>query len=1663
MPELNYGIFNNDPPPNQQASDQTNEMPAYQYAADGHNYGNGNFAITDPDTWSTGLDHAGKFVASAILSGANSFYNTGVTVGNWLGADAKENDTGAWIASIDDDLGQYYKENKDSVDVAGFVLSSLVPGMAGVKLLNAGQKALSLAQKTGMIGANMSRITGLLTPNVKMLTSLAATDIAQSSATFSAINSGAIKAVAAGYGQAALESAAFEVAVQATTFKSPVLDNQDGMDIAKNMLLGTVTGGVIGGAFSHASTLFKIKSAVKGFNPAEKQFADTSDLTSLSPAQRIIARNDTLTNMPEVPNADQIVSGGYPWAQKLLDGLTPDQQQAVAVKLEGRLGRLKDETTISLANKNRMDFHALAGGDKDLANHLADLSTGLDPDQLLGNMEGLLEVGRMHSKLDAEITLSKFNASQVSDPSDILLNGPAASMPPVKLGYVKLTGENLGDVSFDEPKVLSLGDMYGSQKAVDNKVSSYGFKNSKIWDAKTADHTEAEARYLWADKIAKVEDDMTIGEHDIPLLEKALASKLNSINVASDAGDYSITNMDDLFKHIQVSKQEVAANLLKGRTAGTGITTEEIAKITNVRQSYLEGEQTKDVYSDLFARQSLADEYAQGLKDKGLYSQAKMDALPYNPSYMKSAYDTSILKAMDDHQIEGMAYLKSQQKLYQMGIDTVFSKYVPDELVDRFWHPGDDMLLKANRFGSGPGLTSFANGGYHTPESWSEAIGGATQGLQKSLKGDTTDALQPHLYGLVSNQDAAIEFESLNKYLQSTSEQYGIAADGSGAVPLKLLDYKAAQAAALKNGTKPPEMPVLQEGAKEFIPFQTQEAKNAWIARTQLTTDRTQGFIEIRNAQGLEDMKDFRAMRPIRPDPKDYPHFAVVVDPTITGVGHKSMIHAASPKELEEMIAKVPNQYQVYKKDQLEEFFKAHGDFDYEQTLHENYIDADLKRTGVNNPFFIKTDPQKIAQSLLNDHLRSDDIFARELVNAKYEKEFGFLRQQGAQYTSTAASKYTGSFRDIENTVNNPYTNYVKTALNISQMSEWPRLQGLNTKLDAGVSQMWNSIQDAVGLMKNPADLDKINGSLNKMGVKTAYYDAATNLLANHSAPKGVLTDFVRKANSMMATLTLRLDPFNALTNAVGSTVLYGTEVKSFLRGMGDDNSELVGKLNGLLKMDRPSTANLTGQPTDQVMTAGKLMQNAVKNWFNRDAVDASGKSLKEFYQDNGWISSLTDQAHSMMEDLTLKGQESTGVISQKLNSAFKSFKSLADKGEVLTGNKYAEEFNRFVSADTMRQLTDLGVQAGRISPQEALGYINTFVNRTQGNIISSQRPLMFQGAIGQAVGLFQTYQFNMMQQLFRHVAEGGAKDAAMMMGLQGTMFGMNGLPGFNYLNTHIIGTMSGNQQHRDMYSSMYDIAGKSVGDLLLYGLPSNLLRANMYSRGDINPRQLTIVPVNPVDIPFVNATMKFYDNVAQSINRVANGAPIWQTLLQGIEHNGLSRPLAGVAQAFQAVQNNGEVFSTTSKGSISGGNDLMSWATAARIAGAKPFDDAVVNDAVFRINAYKAVDAQRLQALATAVKTGGIGNQTIGPESIDKFAAEYAALGGKQQNFNKFMIKNIKSANTNQANAIMTALKNPMAQNMQMVMGGTPGMDGSVIQSGMSNAGEMDVGQIEQ
>jgi hypothetical protein len=483
------------------------------------------------------------------------------------------------------------------------------------------------------------------------------------------------------------------------------------------------------------------------------------------------------------------------------------------------------------------------------------------------------------------------------------------------------------------------------------------------------------------------------------------------------------------------------------------------------------------------------------------------------------------------------------------------------------------------------------------------------------------------------------------------------------------------------------------------------------------------------------------------------------------------------------------------------------------------------------------------------------------------------------------------------------------------------------------------------------------------------------------------------------------------------------TELKSLIRAIQEGNSEVAGELSKLAKIAVPGTDSEMFAPT-------KLVQKAIANFWKDD-----GRLIAK-YKTSGYIVDRVEQLKLLVDDFTLKGTETVADLNTRIGSAFQKAKSLAETGEKFTGNKLAEEFNRFISANVMDMITDIGVRKGILDPAEAKAYINTFVNRVEGNTVAAQRPLIFQGPIGQAIGLFQSYQFNLLQQLFRYVSEGSRKDVATLLGLQSTLYGLQSLPGFQFINTHILGQLSGNKEHRDAYDATYGIAGRTAGDFLLYGIPSNLLQANIYSRGDINPRQITVLPTNLQEIPIVAGWGRFLGSVIKTTENIAGGGNVWESLLQGLEHNGISRPLAGFAQTLQGIPS-GQVYSTSSQGSILHSNDLFAWASAVRLAGGRPLDEAITNDALFRTRVYEAARYADKRELAQAVKTSLINGEEASEGQVMKFAQKYAELGGKQGGFNKWMMSLYKNANVPQAEQLQSSLSSPFSYKMQLLMGG--------------------------
>lgn len=1095
---------------------------------------------------------------------------------------------------------------------------------------------------------------------------------------------------------------------------------------------------------------------------------------------------------------------------------------------------------------------------------------------------------------------------------------------------------------------------------------------------------------------------------------------------------------------IKTVPQEIIDSL---KVRAQKLSTEEIAKMLNVKLGYLEGTgvDEQNPVSDLFAMQSGAREYTDMMVKAGRWNKPSETIPVYlRPQTAKLVIDTTPVRDMDGNVMKGMAVIKAQQRLFQGNADRAVASVVGEDLYGGFQTFDERQSSQASRMGTGNAKELTAGDApYGSFGSMIQQIGSTTHRISKALTDSASTAMTPALYGITGDIKAAVEAEAMNTALRQTPESYYFdpARGEFGSMVLRRIKVNEELMAA---GQKPQLADSRDVNAPEVIPFGAQKAADLWASHVEQNGATISKHNSLVAANGLQPKLDPRVAYPIPVDQKRYPFFAYVVDPTFNETGHVHMIYAASENELDKQISDVKrltnfdvtgknNELKVLTKAEVERFKKASDEYSREDTITENYVRNELLRKGVSSNYIPPTDPEKIADNFLRFHLDKSRQLARYATVTKYSKEFAELRTQGESFTNLATSKVgmSSMVKWAENQVSNPFADYVKTALDITNLNEIPRWTAVNNYLDAKLSNVWEKVSSLWGQSKSPEDLDYINDTFKKYGLNTAHYDAATVAHANHEATDGAFTKFVARANGVMATLLLRMDPLNAANNMFGSPILTGTEFKSVTDLIKRGPTDGINKLAELANITVPGTG-------DSILSPTKLYGGAIRAFFNNP--EARDWAFKQ-----GFTTRHLMEVDGLIGDAAMTGKETDEQLAGKGMQLYKRFMAMGDWAEKWTGNKLAEEFNRFTAAYGMKQVTDIAVQNGLLKPENALSYINTFVNRTQGNYLASQRPLMFQGPIGNAIGLFQTYQFNLAQQLLRHVAEGSTKDAALALGLQTAVYGMNGLPGFQQINAHLIGTASGNQNHRDLYDATYGAAGKDIGNWLMYGTASNAmgflhpdLKMNLYSRGDINPRQPTILPTSLSEVPIVGAFAKFATSLKDSVSKMANGGDAWPTILQGIEHSGINRPLAGLAQTLEALGDPGhQSYSTSTKGNVIAANDLFSFANLTRITGGRPLDEAIAVDSGYRLDAYKTKDSEQRDRLGQAIKTAVIAGGVPSADQMDKFADHYARIGGQQENFNKFYMGVLKRANTSQVNTIAENLKSPYSVSMQRILGG--------------------------
>jgi len=186
-------------------------------------------------------------------------------------------------------------------------------------------------------------------------------------------------------------------------------------------------------------------------------------------------------------------------------------------------------------------------------------------------------------------------------------------------------------------------------------------------------------------------------------------------------------------------------------------------------------------------------------------------------------------------------------------------------------------------------------------------------------------------------------------------------------------------------------------------------------------------------------------------------------------------------------------------------------------------------------------------------------------------------------------------------------------------------------------------------------------------------------------------------------------------------------------------------------------------------------------------------------------------------------------------------------------------------------------------------------------------------------------------------------KSLAILFGLQSSLFGLQGLQGSKQSILILSGTLQTIQIIQISTAVFLLLFDKKLGDYLLYGTVSNWLGTGLYTRGDIQPRQITILPVNPKDYPAVSGSIKFLSNIFDASAKIKR----WRKFN---EYNPAGIRTQWNQSAFDRHRTNGSRLHYNEQRSlISASNDWFSLTSAARMNGSRPLDEALTMDALYR------------------------------------------------------------------------------------------------------------------
>lgn len=893
-----------------------------------------------------------------------------------------------------------------------------------------------------------------------------------------------------------------------------------------------------------------------------------------------------------------------------------------------------------------------------------------------------------------------------------------------------------------------------------------------------------------------------------------------------------------------------------------------------------------------------------------------------------------------------------------------------------------------------------------------------------------TEYIRPSAEAMFANRDAAAEYAAhVEWYSQVKGGQVRKWGDDA-LVRADIADE------LIKAGAKSGDMDALKGvDKKDFWKWNTAEAKNVAAdlqAQVRDVVTKPKGRLMAIAGRVLDTHPDNYYL-----PPRTYEHATYIVERGNPIAGESKKVYRIVGDTAEDLRAKVavekaratadgrkvfeapPTSVNEYK--EAQRLYEWSGDARLDQ-MRSAGADSKVNRSGQVPNAFPETDAKLLLEEQAAWFMRQIESNHGNAVEIHFAEEFRMLRELARQADAVASTDLgrnrfaTVLFGDgvAKQRKASDWEQVLTLAKggDVGNLNLWGGINNFVEDIGAGVGtkirEGWKNVRkvskeyregEAAKMQAWDDEAEAVRSRLAESGINLQ----AGNYLAERAARETRLEGrdfrlFVGSANMLQATAMFRLDLIDTYVNVLGSIVKAGGEIAALKK---------IAAARG--------TTGVLAKEADELFGAGKIVGPPVETVENVLSQWSPAKAIAQ-----GFKFMFSDQRHAKIEEWIKADlmMDTHGLTSSAFDAARLDVTSIHTSADaVAAAHKYRTAVSKVVNTLAKpADFSNLAIQVGMLHMAERLGtaaglqgkelhtFMSTFNRRVNAVTNPSQKPRLFQGAAGMALSLYQSYQFHMLNNLFRY-AEGGVRTApAAIAALNAGFFGAQSVPGFQQMNA-MIAERNGAKGHTDMYGALAKVLGsdaesRDMFDFALYGAGSWALQNNTFVRGDMNPRAATLIPTSMADIPAMQAFKRVVDGSVTAASRMAHGESWVASPLEAVVGMGFNRPLRGLAEVARGRSIDG------SASTVVYHDDVLSLATLNRLAGARPIDEAIVRDYQSRFYVNKAASVEAKKNLSGHIKRmyAESPEAVNNPDNIARWQMIYQKANGSLKNWENYM-----------------------------------------------------------